>query len=228
MGFTGKTTVITGAAQGLGRAIAEAFCLEGADIAIIDISEEAATDTATSLAEGTGRVVRAYAGDVGDAKSMATIAGQVEADLGRVDILVSNAGILIAGGLDEIKPDDWEKVIRVNLVGFFNVCRAFVPAIRKQRSGSIVQVNSKSGKSGSFKNSAYCASKFGRHWRRAVTGVGIGPRQHTRQCRVPGESARLTPVAGLALRSIWRAAWPDERGSASALRGQGTSRQPRV
>ena len=81
--------------------------------------------------------------------------------LGGLDIVVCNAAILISGAIDEFDPDKWKKVIDVNLCGFFNTAKAAVPYLKQSGSGTIIQINSKSGKKGSFKNSAYAASKFG-------------------------------------------------------------------
>jgi sorbitol-6-phosphate 2-dehydrogenase len=80
---------------------------------------------------------------------------------GRIDILVSNAAILLSGAITEFDPAKWRKVIDVNLCGFFNTAKAAAPYMIAQGSGVIIQINSKSGKKGSFRNSAYAASKFG-------------------------------------------------------------------
>ncbi|MBZ0289151.1 MAG: sorbitol-6-phosphate dehydrogenase, partial [Anaerolineae bacterium] len=82
-------------------------------------------------------------------------------EFGRLDLLVANAGVLIAGATDEFPLEKWQTVINVNLVGYFLCAKHAVRVMKEQRSGAIVQINSKSGKKGSFKNSAYAASKFG-------------------------------------------------------------------
>ena len=157
----GKTALVTGAAQGLGEALAWRLAHEGADVAIADIVDDAAQQVATAIAAKTGRRTLWAHGDVTDAAQIEALCQRVAAEWGRLDIAVSNAGILFAGALTEIEPARWEKVLQVNLVGYFNVARAAAKVMIPQRSGVIIQINSKSGKKGSSKNSAYAASKFG-------------------------------------------------------------------
>ncbi len=153
--LTGKKVVITGAAQGLGQALAQRMSDEGAMVAIGDVNLEGANQTAAQLRGGA-----AFQLDVTDyASCEACIKGAVR-HLGGLDILVSNAAILLSGAIEEFDSDKWKKVIDVNLCGFYNVAKAAVPYM-KEKGGSIIQINSKSGKKGSFKNSAYAASKFG-------------------------------------------------------------------
>jgi len=85
----------------------------------------------------------------------------VKEKFGSIDILVSNAGILLSGDIKSLSSVVFKKVIDVNLVGYFNVVKAFAPMMIENRKGSIIQINSKSGKIGSYKNGAYAASKFG-------------------------------------------------------------------
>ena len=151
----GKRAVITGAAQGLGQALALRLAAEGARVVIGDVSLEGAKQTADMLEGGA-----AFALDVTDYASCdAFIKSAVEV-LGGIDLLVSNAAILLSGAIEEFDSDKWKKVIDVNLCGCYNICKAAVPYL-KQSQGVIVQINSKSGKKGSYKNSAYAASKFG-------------------------------------------------------------------
>jgi sorbitol-6-phosphate 2-dehydrogenase len=149
----GKRAVITGAAQGLGAALAQRLANEGAIVVIGDLNIEDAQISAQAL-DGAA----AFALNVADYESCETFMSKANEHLGGIDILVANAAILLAGGIDEIEPSKWSKVIEVNLCGFFNTAKA---ARKYMTEGSIIQINSKSGKKGSYKNSAYAASKFG-------------------------------------------------------------------
>ena len=151
----GKRAVITGAAQGLGQARALRLAAEGARVVIGDVSLEGAKQTAAMLEGGA-----AFSLDVTDYASCEAFISSAAKALGGIDLLVSNAAILISGAIEEFDSDRWKKVIDVNLCGCYNICKAAVPYL-KQNEGVIVQINSKSGKKGSFKNSAYAASKFG-------------------------------------------------------------------
>ena len=156
----GKVALITGAGQGLGRALAERLAREGAHVALTDIADEAAWRAADEIA-ALGVETLALHADVTGLDEVVDAMDAVVARWGRLDIVVANAGILFAGAIDEIDPARWRAVIDVNLVGYFHVARAAARIMKEQGSGVILQINSKSGKKGSSKNSAYAASKFG-------------------------------------------------------------------
>lgn len=158
----GKVALVTGAAQGLGEALARRLAEEGCDVCVADINLEGAQAAADAIAAATGR--RAIAGrmDVTDEDSVAACIDDCVERLGGLDIVVSNAGILISGDTTEFEVAAWRKVIEVNLVGYFVVAKhAARVMLAAGTKGAIIQVNSKSGKKGSFKNSAYAAGKFG-------------------------------------------------------------------
>ncbi len=157
----GKVALITGASQGLGRALAERLAREGAHVALVDIADEAAQQAADEIAAAQGAQILALHADVTDPAQVDAVVDQTVARFGRLDIVVANAGIVIAGAVDEIEPIRWRAVIEVNLVGYFHVARAAARVMKQQKGGVIIQINSKSGKRGSSKNSAYAASKFG-------------------------------------------------------------------
>lgn len=157
----GKTALVTGAAQGLGRALVERLAAEGCRVAVADIADEAARNTAAEIAQATGMEVFSVHADVTDAAGTLAALQEAAERLGRLDIVVSNAGIIFSGAVDELDPARWAAVIAVNLTGYYHVARAAAMIMKRQGSGVIIQINSKSGKKGSYKNSAYAASKFG-------------------------------------------------------------------
>jgi sorbitol-6-phosphate 2-dehydrogenase len=156
-----RIALVTGGAQGLGAAISLRLAQEGAHIVVADLNETGAQETAQSIHGATGRRTSAVGVDVTDEAQVSHMVSHVVDVFGRLDILVANAGIVMSGPVDEFDAARWRKVIDVNLVGYFLCAKHVVPLMKSQRSGVIVQINSKSGKKGSLKNSAYAASKFG-------------------------------------------------------------------
>src|SRR5947209_4746567 len=127
-------------------------------ITIADVNGERAEETAATVAKTHGCKAIGIQCDVtSEPEVESMVAGTVDA-FGTVDILVSNAGILIAQDLIDFPPDSWRKVIDVNLVGYFLCAQAAARVMIPQKRGVIIQINSKSGKKGSFRNSAYAAS----------------------------------------------------------------------
>ncbi|MGC9319561.1 MAG: sorbitol-6-phosphate dehydrogenase [Armatimonadota bacterium] len=158
----GRVALVTGGAQGLGEALALRLATEGCDVCIGDINLEGAEETANNVATQTGRRTMAAQMDVTDEQSVAAAIERCAQRLGGLDIVVSNAGILISGDTPDFDVADWRRVMEVNLVGYFIVAKhAASKMMELGTSGAIIQINSKSGKKGSYKNSAYAASKFG-------------------------------------------------------------------
>ncbi|MDL2237628.1 sorbitol-6-phosphate dehydrogenase [Christensenellaceae bacterium OttesenSCG-928-K19] len=151
-----KVVVITGAAQGLGQALAQRCSEEGAKVVVADLNLEGAQETAALLKDAIAVKV-----DVTKYADCEAVAQAAIEKYGRIDVLVSNAAIVMSGGIEEFDPEKWKFVVDVNLCGCFNSIKAVIPQFRKQGGGAVVQINSKSGKKGSAKNSAYAASKFG-------------------------------------------------------------------
>jgi 2-dehydro-3-deoxy-L-rhamnonate dehydrogenase (NAD+) len=157
----GKVAIITGAARGIGFAIAERLSQAGARVVIADVSEEGAAAAVERLREGGGEAV----GTVADVTSPDEVGAMVESALdafGQLDILVNNAGITGRDApLWETTDEDWGKVLGLNLTGVFYCCRAVVPHMRERRSGAIVNVASISGKEGNPNMIPYSVSKAG-------------------------------------------------------------------
>lgn len=152
----GLVTIITGGAQGLGEALAVRLSNEGSRVVVADINLAAAEAAASKLNDAI-----AVAVDVTDFAQCQSMAQAAIDRYGRIDRLVANAAIVLSGPVLELASSAFSKVLEVNLLGCFNSIKAVVPQMLSQGSGAIVQINSKSGKRGSSKNSAYAASKFG-------------------------------------------------------------------
>ncbi len=152
----GKVALITGAGQGLGESLATRLFKEGCKTAVVDINY----DAVKTLSERLGESV-AFKADVTKYEEIEEAVNQTVEKYGRLDIVVSNAAILIAKSIIDFTPDQWRKMIDVNLTGYFLTAKAAAEVMIKQKSGCIIQINSKSGKKGSYKNSAYASSKFG-------------------------------------------------------------------
>jgi len=152
----GKVAIITGAGQGVGEAIARRLADEGCKVVVADMNAEEAKNVADSLPDAL-----AFTVDVTKEEQVAAMVAATVEKYGKLDIMVPNAGILIAEPIEDADVNKWRKVIDVNLVGNMICCKYAAREFIKQKSGVIIAINSKSGKRGSFKNSAYAASKFG-------------------------------------------------------------------
>ena len=157
----GRVALVTGAARGIGFAIAERLSRAGASVVIGDVDEEGAAAAVERLGDGGGKAVATVA----DVTSPDEVGAMVERALdafGRLDILVNNAGMTGRDApLWETTDEDWEKVLGLNLTGTFYCCRAAVPHMRRRRSGAIVNVASVAGKEGNPNMIPYSASKAG-------------------------------------------------------------------
>ena len=156
-----KIAVVTGGAQGLGEAISWRLAGEGCDVVIGDTNEAGAAAVAAAIAEATGRRVIGTRADVTEEAEVEAMFELAVREHGHVDIVVANAGILIAEPIDTADAESWHRVVDVNLYGYFLTTKHACRIMKAQRSGSIVDISSKSGKKGSAANSAYTASKFG-------------------------------------------------------------------
>ncbi|MFC2029658.1 sorbitol-6-phosphate dehydrogenase [Chloroflexota bacterium] len=156
-----KVALVTGGAQGLGAAICSRLAQEGSRVAVADMNLPGAERTAAEVAHMTGRPTLPVGVDVTDEGQVVAMVDRAVDEFGRLDILVSNAGVLIAEAVDKFPAEKWQLVMNVNLFGYFLCAKHAARVMKAQGSGAIIQVNSKSGKKGSYKNSAYAASKFG-------------------------------------------------------------------
>lgn len=159
--FAGQTVIVTGAAQGIGRAIAVAFLDRGANVALADLHVEKLESFAREREGGGGRIL-ARRVDLSSAAEIDGFVAAVEERFGSVEILVNNAGIHPLHPIQEISDEEWDAVQAINLKAQFRLCRAVLPGMRRRRYGRIINVSSEAGKNGGTVAGAhYAASKGG-------------------------------------------------------------------
>ena len=157
----GKVALITGAARGIGKAVALKFAAEGADVAFTDlVINDDAQQTVAEL-EAFGHKVKAYASNAANFEETHTVVEQIKADFGRIDILVNNAGITKDGLMLKMTEAQWDAVIAVNLKSAFNFIHAVTPVMMRQKGGSIINMSSVVGVHGNAAQCNYAASKAG-------------------------------------------------------------------
>ncbi|MBP5314563.1 MAG: SDR family NAD(P)-dependent oxidoreductase, partial [Muribaculaceae bacterium] len=157
----GKTALITGAARGIGKAIALRFAAEGANIAFTDlVIDENGLQTQQEIAD-LGVKAKGYASNAADFNQTKDVVAQIHNDFGSIDILVNNAGITKDGLMLRMTEQQWDAVINVNLKSAFNFINAVVPIMMRQRKGSIINMSSVVGVHGNAGQANYAASKAG-------------------------------------------------------------------
>ncbi len=157
----GKTALITGAARGIGKALAVRFAQEGANIAFTDLVIDENGEQTVKEIEALGVKVKAYASNAADFNQTREVVDAVKKDFDRIDILVNNAGITKDGLMMRMTEQQWDAVIAVNLKSAFNFINAVLPIMLRQRSGSIINMASVVGVHGNAGQSNYAASKAG-------------------------------------------------------------------
>lgn len=159
--LSGKVAIVTGAARGIGKAIALRFAQEGADVAFTDLNiDENAKATEAEIA-AFGVRVKGYASNAANYDETHNVVAEIQKEFGRIDILVNNAGITRDGLMMRMDEAQWDLIINVNLKSAFNFVHAVTPIMMKQRTGSIINMSSVVGVSGNAGQANYAASKAG-------------------------------------------------------------------
>jgi len=158
--LSGKVALVTGSAQGIGKAIALLLAKNGADVVVSDINLEKAQETTNEI-QGMGRRSFAIKVNVADLKDVERMVEAIVEQFGRIDILVNNAGITRDRLILRMTEEDWDAVLNVNLKGTFNCTKAVIRHMSKQKSGKIVSIASVSGEMGNPGQANYAASKAG-------------------------------------------------------------------
>jgi NAD(P)-dependent dehydrogenase (short-subunit alcohol dehydrogenase family) len=158
--YHGRTAVVTGAASGIGRALAEALSARGANLAISDVNAVGLDETVSRCSTGTGKVVP-YELDVADRQAVVDHAAEVAETFGSVHLVVNNAGVAVAGTIEETTFDDFDWLLGINLNGVINGTKAFLPHLIASGDGHLVNLSSVFGLIAPAFNGAYCTAKFG-------------------------------------------------------------------
>ncbi len=160
MNLKGKTAIVTGGSQGIGAAIAMKLAELGADIAIVDRKEKEANEVLKKI-ENIGRNGCVILADISNFKEAENAVNIILKKFKKIDILVNNAGINQDGVIWKMTEEQWDRVININLKGYFNYIRAVSPLFRDQKSGKIINITSINGMRGKFGQSNYSAAKAG-------------------------------------------------------------------
>ena len=209
----GKVALVTGAARGIGKAIALKFASEGADVAFTDlVINEAAEETVKEI-EAFGHKVKAYASNAADFAQTQEVVDEIMAVFGHIDILVNNAGITKDGLMLRMSEAQWDAVINVNLKSAFNFIHALTPIMARQRGGSIINMSSVVGVSGNAGQCNYSASKAGLIGLAKSIAKEMGPRGIRANCIAPGFIiSDMTKALSEEVREQWMKTIPLRRG----------------
>jgi 3-oxoacyl-[acyl-carrier protein] reductase len=180
----GRNALITGAGKGIGKAVTLALAAEGVNVALLARTENDLKQTAAE-AKALGVKAVIVTADVADITSVNDAVAKVLLAFGNIDILINNAGVGVFGKFMELEPEEWERVIKVNLMGVYYATRAVLPGMITRESGDIINISSTAGLRGAATTSAYSASKF------AVIGLTESLMQEVRKHNI--RVTALTP-----------------------------------
>jgi len=181
-----KVALITGAARGIGKAVAMRFAAEGCKIAFTDLEINEAAEQTLAEIRALGVEARAYASNAASFDDSHAVVDQIVKDFGRIDVLVNNAGITKDGLLLRMTEAQWDAVLNVNLKSAFNFIHACAPVMMRQRSGSIINMSSIVGVEGNAGQANYSASKAGMIGLAKSTAKELGSRGIRANCIAPG------------------------------------------
>ena len=182
----GKVAVVTGAARGIGKAIAKQFAAEGASVVFTDLKVDENFQNTEKELQAMGVKAKGYASNAADFEDTAKVVAQIVEDFGRIDVLVNNAGITRDGLMVRMSEQQWDMVLTVNLKSAFNFIHAVSPIMMRQKGGSIINMASVVGISGNASQCNYSASKAGMIGLAKSIAKELGPRGVRANAIAPG------------------------------------------
>ncbi len=211
--LTGKTALVTGAARGIGKAIALKFAAEGANVAFTDLAIDENGQATEAEIAALGVKAKGYASNAADFAQTAEVVAEVKKEFGSIDILVNNAGITKDGLMLRMTEQQWDAVIAVNLKSAFNFIHACVPVMMRQKGGSIINMASVVGVHGNAGQANYAASKAGMIALAKSVAQEMCPKGIRANAIAPGfvETA-MTEALPDAVREEWKKKIPLRRG----------------
>mmetsp|Transcript_4496 Transcript_4496/g.10184 ORF Transcript_4496/g.10184 Transcript_4496/m.10184 type:complete len:249 (-) Transcript_4496:248-994(-) len=208
----GKIALITGASRGIGRAIAHKFAIEGADVVLTHLADDAHSQALKKAFQAFGGHVKVCRSDASDATAVDSLIQEVVRSFGRLDILVNNAGITRDNLLLRMNEQAWDEVLRVNLKSCFNTVRAATKTFLQQRSGAIINISSVVGLKGNAGQANYAASKAGIIGFTKSVALELGARNVRANVIAPGFiDTSMTQGLTTAATQDWRKAIPLQR-----------------
>lgn len=200
----GRAALITGSSRGLGLAMATQLADAGADLFLCSWDEEELKDAAAKLAAQSGRRVESCVADLTDRAEVKRLAEEAVARMGKIDILINNAGTNVTQPIDLIRDQDWDRVVELNLNSYMALTRAIVPGMKERRWGRVINTSSVLGLAGKYDRSAYCATKSAVHGLCRAAACDLGPFGVTVNCIAPGPIATELPKSVLS-EAEWKA-----------------------
>jgi 3-oxoacyl-[acyl-carrier protein] reductase len=213
--FEGQVALVTGGGQGIGQAIALRFAREGADVALVDVNRETAEAVGREV-QALGRRSAIRVADISDYFAIQAAVQQIAAELGRLDVLINNAGVEKRAPFLEIRPEDWQRQLDVNLSGTFYCTQAAAREMAKRRYGRIVNISSVAGLIGPIDLAAYGVSKAGVIGLTRAAALDLADSGITVNCIAPG------PVETELMLGAWSAEALRERPQHGAIPRFGT------
>ncbi len=212
----GKVAIVTGAARGIGKAIALKFAAEGANVAFTDLAIDENALATQSEIEAFGVKAKGYASNAANFEEAHNVVAEIAKEFGRIDILVNNAGITRDGLMMRMSEQQWDMVININLKSAFNFIHAATPIMMKQKSGSIINMASVVGVSGNAGQANYSASKAGMIGLAKSVAKELGSRGIRANAIAPGFIiTEMTAVLSDEVKAEWAKQIPLRRGGST-------------